>query len=62
MILWTKRYRNNSQEKTTRNKRKLVKFKESDNSQAFEANWKLYILGLGRRWSKNMNIINYYGL
>ena len=32
----------NSQEKTDRNKRQLVKFKESDNSQVFEANKKLY--------------------
>ena len=42
----TFRNRENSQQKITRNKRQLVKFKESDNSQVFEVNWKLYILGL----------------
>ena len=40
-------YRSNSQEKTTRNKMQLAKFKESDNSnKVFEAHWKLYVLGL----------------
>ena len=43
-------YCDSSQEKTTRKKRQLAtkdnsKFKESDNSQVFEANWKLYVLG-----------------
>ena len=29
-----------------RTKRQLAKFKESYNSQVFEGNWKLYVLGL----------------